>query len=108
VTELVGRARDVEAVVGLIGGPETRLLTLTGPGGVGKTRLATEAAGAVLAAGSFPDGAFFVTLAPLADASLVILTIARSLPEAGETESLSPSASLRLRAGEAGRGRRGV
>jgi predicted ATPase/DNA-binding XRE family transcriptional regulator len=94
-TALVGRDRDVEAVVGLIGGPETRLLTLTGPGGVGKTRLATEAARALLAAGSFPDGAFFVALAPLADASLVLPTIARSVPEAGETESLSPSASLR-------------
>jgi len=95
VTALVGRGRDVEAVVGLIGGPETRLFTLTGPGGVGKTRLATEAARAMLAAGSFPDGVFFVTLAPLAEASLVIPTMARSLPEAGETESLSPSASLR-------------
>ena len=95
-TALIGRERDVEAVVRMMGGPETRLLTLTGPGGVGKTRLATEAARALLAAGSYPDGVFFVALAPLSDASLVLPTIGRSLPDAGETEGLSSSAALRV------------
>src|ERR671916_1297994 len=94
-TALVGRERDVEAVVGLIRHPENRLVTLTGPGGVGKTRLSTEVARALLAAGSFPDGASFVALAPLEDASLVLPTIAQALLNAGETEGLSSSASLR-------------
>ena len=94
-TALVGRERDVEAVVGLIRHPENRLVTLTGPGGVGKTRLSTEVARALLAAGSFPDGASFVALAPLEDASLVVPTIAQALLDAGETEGLSSSASLR-------------
>ena len=94
-TPLVGRERDVEAVVGLFDQPETRLVTLTGPGGVGKTRLATEAARALLAADSFPNGAFFVALTPLADASLVLSTIAQALLDAGETEGLSSAASLR-------------
>lgn len=94
-TALVGRERDVEAVVGLIRHPANRLVTLTGPGGVGKTRLATEVARALLAAGSFPDGASFVALAPLDDASLVLPTIAQALLDAGETEGLSSAASLR-------------
>ena len=94
-TALVGRERDVEAVVGLIRHPENRLVTLTGPGGVGKTRLSTEVAWALLAAGSFPDGASFVALAPLEDASLVLPTIAQALLDAGETEGRSSFASLR-------------
>ncbi|CAA9434270.1 MAG: hypothetical protein AVDCRST_MAG03-3511 [uncultured Rubrobacteraceae bacterium] len=94
-TALVGRERDVEAVASLFGRPGARLVTLTGPGGVGKTRLATEVARASLAAGIFPDGASFVALAPVGDASLVLPTVARSLLDAGEAEGPSSPASLR-------------
>ena len=75
-TPLVGRERELEEVKSLLGRPGTRLLTLTGVGGTGKTRLALEAAR--LAEG-LPDGAAFVALAPLGDATLVVPTIARSL-----------------------------
>ncbi len=76
-TPLVGRKREVEDVSRLLGGEPVRLLTLTGTGGVGKSRLALEAARE--AAGLFKDGVVFVALAPLKDATLVLPTIARAL-----------------------------
>ena len=77
-TPLVGREREVGEVRELlIGG--TRLLTLTGIGGVGKTRLALEAARTLLDGDNFPDGASFVSLAPLRDPALAMPAVARSL-----------------------------
>ena len=81
-TSLVGRERQIEEVSGLISRPDVRLLTLTGIGGVGKTRLALEVARGVEAL--FPDGAAFVELAPLADRSLVPSTVLRALGVAEE------------------------
>jgi predicted ATPase len=68
----------VEEIVGLLGrSAAVRLLTLTGPGGIGKTRLGIEAARK--AGGYFPDGVAFVALAPLGDAALVIPTVSQVL-----------------------------
>jgi predicted ATPase/DNA-binding XRE family transcriptional regulator len=77
LTPLVGREREVEEIGGLCGRPEVRLLTLTGLGGVGKTRIAIEVAREM--ADTFPDGVFFVRLAHLDDAALVVSTVARGL-----------------------------
>ena len=81
----IGRARDVRAVIERLQAGRVRLLTLTGPGGVGKTRLALEAARAVEA--DYADGAWFVSLAAIERASDVASAMVSTLgvvPLAGE------------------------
>jgi predicted ATPase/DNA-binding CsgD family transcriptional regulator len=74
-TRLVDRHAELALLGTLLAREDVRLLTLTGPGGVGKTRLAIAAAEQVRE--SFPDGVWFVDLAPLANPALVLPTIAR-------------------------------
>ena len=81
LTSFVGRARELAEVAGVLGG--VRLLTLTGAGGCGKTRLALQVAADALA--RFPDGAWRVELAPVSDPAMVGQAVAdavgaRSLP----------------------------
>ena len=75
LTPLVGRQRELRDVVDSLSGG--RLLTLTGPGGTGKTRLALAAADAVSA--SYPEGVCWVELAPLDDPGIVARVVARRL-----------------------------
>jgi predicted ATPase len=75
LTSFVGRAEAVSEVVGLLG--EFRLVTVTGPGGAGKTRLAGEVAGR--ASGRFADGVWLVELASVRDPALVPAAVAAAL-----------------------------
>src|SRR5215203_2947225 len=77
LTSLVGRERELAALATLVVRPDGRLITLTGPGGSGKTRLALEAGRTLLR--DFGDGVVFVDLTPLTDAALVLPTIASTL-----------------------------
>src|SRR5215213_3247618 len=76
-TPFLGREREVEETVALLLQPGVRLVTLTGPGGVGKTRLGTRVAAEALE--SFPDGAFMIDLARLTDPDLVPSATATAL-----------------------------
>jgi len=75
LTSFVGRQREITAIKALLNA--TRLLTLTGPGGIGKTRLALEAASEMVS--RFADGVFFVSLSPVSDPARVASVIAGAL-----------------------------
>jgi class 3 adenylate cyclase len=76
-TPLIGREKEVSEVCDLLGDEATRLLTLTGPGGIGKTRLTLQAAADLL--DDFPDGTFFVPLATVTEAELFLPAVAETL-----------------------------
>jgi predicted ATPase/class 3 adenylate cyclase len=76
-TPFLGRQEELAAVVGMLGEPDVRLVSLVGPGGTGKTRLALQAAAE--ASGAYPDGVFWAPLAPLRDPALVLPAIAAAL-----------------------------
>jgi len=77
LTPLIGRGREVAEVCSYLQKAGTRLLTLTGPGGTGKTRLALQVAADLQ--DKFADGVYFVSLAPVRDPALVLSTIVQAL-----------------------------
>jgi predicted ATPase len=74
---LIGREQSVKEVIAILQSPSKRLVTLTGPGGIGKSRLAMEIATQLK--DSYPDGAAYVALAPVNDPTLVAETICYAL-----------------------------
>ena len=76
-TRTIGRDREIPAILARLLEPQTRLLSLVGPGGIGKTRLAVEVAR--LAAGELSDGAVLVDLAPVTEPDHVLAAIGRAL-----------------------------
>jgi len=84
---LVGRRPELAELTSMLSTRETRLITLTGPGGTGKTRLALQAAAEV--ASAYPNGVYFVPLAPVSDANLVMQAIAHELGVAEVGEPLA-------------------
>lgn len=95
-TRLLGREDDIAALTALLDDPGTRLVTLTGPGGVGKTHLALELARAI--SGHFADGVVFVPVAPIREPGLVLPAIAqvlgiRETPGSALIEALSSTIS---------------
>ncbi len=97
-TRLIGRARELNELERLLGLSAVRLVTITGPGGIGKTRLALEAC--ARARTEFANGVVFVGLAALTDRTLVVPTIAEALEvkeRAGEPLQQTVTEAIRSR-----------
>src|ERR1041384_3514163 len=88
-TALIGREKEIAVVCSLLRRAEVRLVTLTGPGGTGKTRLGLQVAADGV--DGFEQGVFFIDLAPISDPERVVSTIARTLgvPELAGTSLLA-------------------
>jgi predicted ATPase/serine/threonine protein kinase len=91
-TRFVGREKEVAAAKELLLLQEVRLVTVTGPGGIGKTRLAVEVAYGLIE--RFPGGIYFVSLSPISDAGLVASVIVQALG-IGEAGGQSPLETLK-------------
>jgi predicted ATPase/DNA-binding CsgD family transcriptional regulator len=94
LTSFVGRTDELELARSLLDGPEHRLLTLTGPGGIGKTRLAIEIASRIAA--DIPDGVCFVSLAAVQHHTMVMPAVASALGLRELDIEMAPDAMVSL------------
>ena len=88
-TPFLGRQKELTDVLGLLSGGDVRLLTLTGPGGTGKTRLALQAAAEL---GQLPERCLVGPVATLRDPELVLQTAGQALGSKGPSQNTSPIA----------------
>jgi predicted ATPase/transcriptional regulator with XRE-family HTH domain len=95
LTTLIGRTREVDEVRALLLRPDVRLVTLTGSGGTGKTRVAVQVVAGL--PDSFPDGIYFVDLAAITDPDLVLATVAQTLGVADGGQPLGARLAAALR-----------
>jgi DNA-binding SARP family transcriptional activator len=91
-TPFIGRETELADLANLIADPNTRLLTIVGPGGMGKTRLALEAAGAQVE--HYPHGVYFVPLAPLTESENLIPATAQAVNFPFPRDERSPQQQL--------------
>ena len=91
-TPLIGREEELAELAALLADPARRLINIVAPGGMGKTRLALAAADEHIARNRFPDGIFFVNLAPLTDTAQIMTALAdaMSLPLDGSDGQARP------------------
>jgi predicted ATPase/class 3 adenylate cyclase len=92
-TPFLGREHEIAAVTNLLRSPDTRLFTLTGPGGSGKTRLSIRVAADIL--DEFEHGAWFVDLSPISDPALVLPTLAATF-QVRESSGISLEQALQI------------
>ena len=78
-TPFIGREAELAILTGFISDPNIRLVTIIGPGGMGKTRLALAIAERMLESTQFPDGVFFVNLTPLSESNQILSALAEAL-----------------------------
>jgi predicted ATPase/DNA-binding SARP family transcriptional activator/tRNA A-37 threonylcarbamoyl transferase component Bud32 len=78
-TPFIGREKELESLHQLIADPNTRLITIVGSGGMGKTRLGLAVAEQLLKTEQFPNGLFFVNLTPISEARYIVQTLADAL-----------------------------
>jgi len=95
LTSLIGREREITAVCALLARPSARILTLTGTGGVGKTRLALAVAAEVQQ--NFPDGVNFISLESIHDADLALPTMVQALGLQANNRSPLEALNVELR-----------
>lgn len=95
LTPFIGREIDVERVCELLIGETTRLITLLGPPGVGKTRLGLQVAGHSIE--QYPDGVYFVALGPLSTSDFVLPAVAQVLGVTESSGSLIDAVNARIR-----------